>query len=172
MSTDNLKLSSETSEGNNASVTLDDPASIIVTRGEKLAALRKAKKISQRKLAEMIGMTERAIRYVENGQRQPGIDMIQKVCEVLDVHTSYFMDDTEFERESQKEAFLKEAYENFGSRGKAQAKRLLQDTQALFASGELHPDDRQAFIEEMQDLFLECKQEARELYTPKKYRKD
>lgn len=35
-------------------------------------------------------MVERAIRYVENGQRQSSMDMIQKVFEALGVHTLNF----------------------------------------------------------------------------------
>ena len=47
------------------------------------------------------------------------------------------MDDDLFQEEVDKEEVLAEAKEKYGSRGKAQAERIYQQTQALFAGGQL-----------------------------------
>ena len=115
------------------------------TIGDKLKALRLSKKITLAALSRSSGLSDRAIRYIENNERQPGIDAIKKLSAALDVSTSYFMDDDLFQEEVDKEEVLAEAKEKYGSRGKAQAERIYQQTQALFAGGQLSEEDRSAF---------------------------
>ena len=81
------------------------------------------------------------------------------------------MDDDLFQEEVDKEEVLAEAKEKYGSRGKAQAERIYQQTQALFAGGQLSEEDRSAFRDLMIDLFFETKEEAKK-YTPKKFRSE
>lgn len=141
------------------------------TIGDKLKALRLSKKITLAALSRSSGLSDRAIRYIENNERQPGIDAIKKLSAALDVSTSYFMDDDLFQEEVDKEEVLAEAKEKYGSRGKAQAERIYQKTQALFAGGQLSEEDRSAFRDLMIDLFFETKEEAKK-YTPKKFRSE
>ena len=150
-----------------AEVILGPDASI----GDKLKALRLSKKITLAALSRSSGLSDRAIRYIENNERQPGIDAIKKLSAALDVSTSYFMDDDLFQEEVDKEEVLAEAKEKYGSRGKAQAERIYQQTQALFAGGQLSEADRSAFRDLMIDLFFETKEEAKK-YTPKKFRSE
>ena len=63
---------------------------------------------------------------------------------------------------------ITDAKERFGSRGEAQAKSILEQTQQLFAGGSLSEDDEIAFIHEIQRLYLDSKERAKK-YTPKKY---
>ena len=141
------------------------------TIGDKLKALRLSKKITLAALSRSSGLSDRAIRYIENNERQPGIDAIKKLSAALDVSTSYFMDDDLFQEEVDKEEVLAEAKEKYGSRGKAQAERIYQQTQSLFAGGQLSEEDRSAFRDLMIDLFFETKEEAKK-YTPKKFRSE
>lgn len=141
------------------------------TIGDKLKALRLSKKITLAALSRSSGLSDRAIRYIENNERQPGIDAIKKLSAALDVSTSYFMDDDLFQEEADKEEVLAEAKEKYGSRGKAQAERIYQQMQALFAGGQLSEEDRSAFRDLMIDLFFETKEEAKK-YTPKKFRSE
>ena len=50
----------------------------------------------------------------------------------------------------------------------AQAKKIKEQTTALFAGGELSEEDQAAFIKEMEALFLDAKTDAKK-FTPKKY---
>ncbi len=56
---------------------------------EKLLALRKNAKISQKELAEEIGVSQASIGYWEKGQRTPSIDAVKKIAEYFNVTTSY-----------------------------------------------------------------------------------
>lgn len=65
---------------------------------EKLLALRKSGKISQKDLAEKIGVSQASIGYWEKGKRTPSVDAVQKIAEYFNVNTSYL---TEQENTSQ-----------------------------------------------------------------------
>ena len=47
-------------------------------------------------------------------------------------------------------------------------RKIKEQTTALFAGGELSEEDQAAFIEEMESLFLDAKEDAKK-FTPKKY---
>ena len=89
------------------------------TRGDKLRALRISNKMTLTALAKATGLTERALRYMENNQRQPGVDAVKKVSAALGVGTDYFMDDDIYMQELQKDEILALAKEKYGSRGMA-----------------------------------------------------
>ena len=124
------------------------------TNGDKIKALRTAQHMSMAELARRASMSDRAIRYIESNQREPSVDAIQKIAAALGVTTDYFMD--------------ADVRKKYGSRGVAQAKKIKEQTTALFAGGELSEEDQAAFIKEMEALFLDAKADAKK-FTPKKY---
>lgn len=113
-------------------------------------------------------MSDRAIRYIESNQREPSVDAIQKIAAALGVTTDYFMDEATFQQELNDDLFYADVRKKYGSRGVAQAKKIKEQTTALFAGGELSEEDQAAFIKEMEALFLDAKADAKK-FTPKKY---
>ena len=63
--------------------------------------------------------------------------------------------------------FYADVRKKYGSRGVAQAKKIKEQTTALFAGGELSKEDQAAFIKEMEALFLDAKADAKK-YSPTK----
>ena len=61
--------------------------------------------------------------------------------------------------------------EKHGKKGLDRAHVILEETSALFAGGELSANDKLAFAQQMQAIFLDSKEQARKKFTPKKYRK-
>lgn len=57
----------------------------MATVGENIKKHRKAQGLSVVELAEMVGMTEGAIRHYESGIRTPGEEQLEKVARALDV---------------------------------------------------------------------------------------
>lgn len=51
-------------------------------------------------LSRRASMSDRAIRYIEAGEREPSVDAIQKIAAALGVTTDYFMDDATFRKNS------------------------------------------------------------------------
>lgn len=139
------------------------------TIGEKLSALRKSIGMTVTALSRESGVSERSIRYFERGERTPRVDAIKKLSAALEVGTNFFLDDDILEEELHNEEFLEKAKEKYGSRGMAQAKKLLNQVQAFYAGGHLSEDERLAFRDEMEAIFWDAKEDAKK-YTPKKYR--
>ena len=133
------------------------------TNGDKIKALRTAQHMSMAELARRASMSDRAIRYSE-----PSVDAIQKIAAALGVTTDYFMDEATFQQELNDDLFYADVRKKYGSRGVAQAKKIKEQTTALFAGGELSEEDQAAFIKEMEALFLDAKADAKK-FTPKKY---
>lgn len=65
--------------------------------GENIKDLRKRKKLTQKQLAELTGVTASTITKYELGSLEPNIDMIKKIAEVLkvDVIELYGWDNTQ-----------------------------------------------------------------------------
>ena len=120
------------------------------TNGEKIKALRTAQGMSMAELSRRASMSDRAIRYIEAGEREPSVDAIQKIAAALGVTTDYFMDDATFQKELSDDQFYADVRKKYGSRGVAQAKKIKEQTSALFAGGELSEEDQANFIKEME----------------------
>ena len=71
--------------------------------GNKIKELRKGKKISQEKLASILGVSQAMIAQYENGKRNPKIETLQKIAKALDMHLFEFMDDEYFDAATDEE---------------------------------------------------------------------
>lgn len=59
---------------------------------EKLKALRKEKGFTQKKLAEISGISENAIKQYESNKRTPRVEQLKLLADALDTTTGYFLD--------------------------------------------------------------------------------
>ena len=125
-----------------------------MTFGEKVKNLRKNKGLNQTQLADAVGVSLRTVRGWEIEGRYP------KKHDLLSCDISYLM--------TEEEAFITEASEQFGNRGAKQAQQILEQAAAMFAGGELSDEDKTAFMDEIQSLYLDSKRRAKK-FTPKKY---
>ncbi len=62
---------------------------------EKLKALRKSRKISQKQLAENVGISSRAIQHFELDERKPSYDVLIAIADYLDVSLDYLVGRTD-----------------------------------------------------------------------------
>lgn len=60
--------------------------------GEKLKALRTGQKLSQRELAERLGVAKSIVSYYESGDRYPSYDILVKMAHLFHVTTDYLLD--------------------------------------------------------------------------------
>ena len=73
---------------------------IKVLVGQRIKKIRKSKKDTQEKLAELIGIEPQSLSYMETGKFSPSPDTLQKLGEILNVKPYefyYFEDITEDE---------------------------------------------------------------------------
>lgn len=59
---------------------------------EKLKTLRTTHRLSQRDLADRVGVGKSQISYYENGERFPSADVLIKLSDVFRVTTDYLLD--------------------------------------------------------------------------------
>lgn len=57
----------------------------------RLRALREGHKATQSKLASIIGVTDRAFRHYEHGDREPNIDALIALADYFDVSLDYLV---------------------------------------------------------------------------------
>ena len=82
------------------------------------------------------------------------------LAQALDCDVNYLKSDTS--------DFIITAASKYGPRGAQQAQAILDQTAAMFAGGDLSEDDKLAFVNEIQSLYLDSKERAKK-FTPKKY---
>ena len=88
-------------------------------------------------------------------------DTIAKIADVLMVDEKAFVSDEDY--------FVIEANEKYGSKGKADAQKLIASAAALFAGGDISEDDKANVMAALQEAYWEAKITNKK-YTPKKYR--
>ena len=132
--------------------------------GEKIREQRKKAELSQEELSKAISVSIRTLKNYEGGASYPQDRSVYfRLAEFFKMDVNYFL--------TEDEEYLALVGENYGKRGQAQASLILEQAAALFAGGELSETDQIAFLHNMQALFLESKEIARDKFTPKKYRK-
>ena len=135
--------------------------------GEKIKAARKAAKMTQPELAKAIGVSTRTVQFYEANQRAPrNATAIIRIAEILKVKTDYFLSDVELEKVQAQNAFLDGAQKQYGTRGKVQAKHILEQASALFDGGGLNEADQETFFETMTEIYFDAKKKAKK-YVPK-----
>lgn len=119
--------------------------------------------MNQQQLADEIGVSSRTVRGWEAEGRYPKQhDLYLKLARVLECDISYLM--------TGEESFITEVAEEYGTRGIQQARQILEQAAVMFAGGDLSEEDKVAFMDEIQELYLDSKKRARK-FTPKKYLK-
>lgn len=59
--------------------------------GKRLREVRMARNMTQQKLSEIVGIALRSYQCYEQGTREPPLDMLVKLADVLEVPTDYLL---------------------------------------------------------------------------------
>lgn len=91
----------------------------------------------------------------------------------MHISVSYLLDDEETDKQSRidEDMFLAEARKQFGAKGAKEAQEVLGRVSSLFAGGDLDEDAKDVFFQALMAVYMDSKKNAREKFTPKKYRK-
>ncbi len=136
------------------------------TFSEKVSEARNLRKLSQMKLAEMVGVSDRAIKSYEKGEKYPRRSTMYKLARALQVSTTYLSDDSceDPVYEIEKDTYLETAQSRYGASGVRDVDRLLQDNAALFAGGELSQEQKDAFFQAVMTAYVTSKEAAKEKF--------
>lgn len=132
--------------------------------GEKIKEERKKLGMTQKEFAAKLGVSDRVVWSYEAGKSFPRTRAAYKrIADALSLNVNYLLSDDE--------AFILEAKEQFGYRGKMGAQKLLAEVTGLFAGGDMDEEDMDELMLAIQEAYVDAKKRNKK-YTPKKYLKD
>lgn len=131
-----------------------------MTFGEKFRYHRELLGLTQQEVADGLGINRRMITRYENGLSFPRTrDAYKKIAQLFGVDMNYLL--------TENEDFVVRASERYGSRGMKEAQALIEDMSGLFAGGTLSPQDEDAVMRALQEIYWEAKARNAEKYGPK-----
>ena len=132
--------------------------------GDRIKELRNLAEMSQQELANRTGLSLRSIQNYESNQRYPkDVAILNKLCTALGTTIEELM--------KEEDQFILEAASKFGSRGKNDAEKLIEEVGGLFAGGELNEEDKDKVFRAITEMYWKAKDNNKK-YTPKKYKKN
>ena len=131
--------------------------------GDRIKELRNLADMSQQELANRTGLSLRSIQNYESNQRYPkDVAILNKLCAALGTTIEELM--------KEEDQFILEAASKFGSRGKNDAEKLIEEVGGLFAGGVLNEEDKDKVFRAITEMYWKAKDNNKK-YTPKKYQK-
>ena len=125
--------------------------SITMEFGEKIAKLRKEKKLTQKQLAEIVGVTYRSIQNYETNNAVPRKkELYKKLAETLEVDINYLLSD--------EDEFVLETKEKYGNKGASEAVKLVSQVSGLFAGGDVDEDTKDEVMKAIQWAYWDAKE--------------
>jgi len=120
-----------------------------MTFSDKIKRSREIANLTQRELAELVGVSQRTIAFYESGGAKARRSTIEKLARALKVSVKFLSDDNCIDPldEIEKDGYIEQARAMYGSKGVRDMEELLRDNAALFAGGELSQDQKDAFFE-------------------------
>lgn len=130
--------------------------------GEKLRHLRTAQKLTQKELGKILGVSTRQIQNYEGNIQNPSKKITLKIMELFNVSADYLLieESTSFSEEKADDDL----------REKKRMDDIIKATHAIFTSGELSQEDKDATFQVMQEIYWESKIIDKK-YVPRKYLK-
>lgn len=141
-----------------------------MTFSDKIKRSREVAHLTQNELAQLVGVSQRTIASYESGGAKARRSTIEKMARALKVSVKFLSDDdcTDPLAEIEKDDYIEQAREMYGTKGVRDMEELLRDNTALFAGGELSQDQKDAFFQAVMTAYVTCKEEARKKFSSKK----
>ena len=130
---------------------------------DKVKEARVSLGLSQTQLAQEMGVSARSVQAYERGEKTPRAAKMAQLAKALKVSVKFLTDD-ECEdpvADIEKDNYIDEARERYGSKGARDVEQLLADNAALFAGGELSQEQKDAFFQAVMTAYVTCKEEAK-----------
>ena len=131
---------------------------------DKIKYQREQNHLTQKELAELVGVSQRAIAAYESSGTIARISTMRKLAHALNVSYDYLKHDeiTDPSYGIEKMDYIDEVNGQLGEKGARDTNR------ALFAGGELDEEAKDAFYQAVTKAYLSCKMEAKKTFGRKK----
>ena len=129
---------------------------------DKIKFQREQNHLTQKELAELVGVSQRAIAAYESSGTIARISTMRKLAHALNVSYDYLKHDeiTDPSYGIEKMDYIDEVNGQLGEKGAKDINEILEANRALFAGGELDEEAKDAFYQAVTKAYLSCKMEA------------
>lgn len=135
-----------------------------MTFAEKIKKERLSRGMDQPTFAKHIGVSPRTISYYENGRTFPrSRDDYKRIADILEVPVDYLL--------TENDEFIVDVGAKYGSKGRRDARELMEEVSGLFAGGDLADEDLDEMMRGIQEAYWIAKEKNKK-YTPKKFIKE
>ncbi len=131
------------------------------TFSDKLREARRALKLSQQQLADMIGVSARSVIKYEVDGVMPRKAVLSRIADVLKLSIEYLTDNSIGDPNYGLSDKNDEVYEVVNEKAGRELDFLLQRSSALFAGGELSQEAKDEFFEAVTKSYIRCREVAR-----------
>lgn len=130
-----------------------------MTFSDKIKRFREVADLTQRELADLVGVSQRTIASYESTNAVARRTTMAKLARALKVSVRYLSDDecTDPLADIEKDDYVEEARQRYGASGARDVDALLRDNAALFAGGELSQEEKDAFFEAVMRAYVASK---------------
>lgn len=137
---------------------------------DKIKFQREQNHLTQKELAELVGVSQRAIAAYESSGTIARISTMRKLAHALNVSYDYLKHDeiTDPSYGIEKMDYIDEVNGQLGKKGAKDINEILEANRALFAGGELDEEAKDAFYQAVTKAYLSCKMEAKKTFGRKK----
>lgn len=140
-----------------------------MTFTDKIKRTREVAGMTQSELAEAVGVSQRTIASYESGGARARRSTIEKLAAALKVSVKFLSDDdcTDPLADIEKDAYIEQARERYGSKGVRDMEELLDESKALLAGGSISEEQKDAYFQAIMAAYLACKEEAKKKFGRK-----
>ena len=133
---------------------------------DKIKFQREQNHLTQKELAELVGVSQRAIAAYESSGTIARISTMRKLAHALNVSYDYLKHDeiTDPSYGIEKMDYIDEVNGQLGEKGARDINEILEANRALFAGGELDEEAKDAFYQAVTKAYLSCKMEAKKTF--------
>ena len=129
---------------------------------EDFEQLCKSRGVTAYKVCKDLGISQGTISNWKSRGNDLSTSILKKIADYFEVDVNYLL--------TEDEEFVVQATEQYGTRGMKQAQELIDGMSGLFAGGTLSPQDEDAVMKALQDIYWAAKARNVEKYTPKKFK--
>lgn len=140
-----------------------------MTFSDKIKRSREIAKLTQQELADLVGISKRAIAAYESGGAVARRSTTEKLAAALKVSVKFLTDDdcTDPLADIEKDTYVEQARALYGAKGVRDMNELLDENRALFAGGSISEEQKDAYFQAIMAAYLACKEEAKKKFGRK-----
>lgn len=142
--------------------------------GQNIREALVAKKMTSSTLADALGISKTHLSYIMNGKRNPSLELLEKISNILDVRVSDILNSqpTPTKKDQDLPDLNEKDEKDIAKMLEEMKERLMQEQGLMFDGDPASPESIQSILDAMQIGMEMAKKRNKAKYTPKKYRKE